>query len=371
MKLCFFIFFLLSQNSNAQLDPSSGLLLNSDAKASTRTNGLDSGRYTVKPHQDTTGIEKKKFSQAKANDKLNDKNSDTNHEDSDGDDDAPVPTPVAPVIESKQPEKHIVESTGPVTTQTAATELPTPNLASPVDEKKLNLVELSVAPSFIYNHSSSDLSFRNYSTSNLAYSVDVSAWLQKNFALHGQLINSLAGSINDSYDHTRNAGLTQQWITAGVRFRNFNSNKRNANSLVLGLDYEDYQFQVDSDAHIRNRLETSGVKLSLLSEIPQSTKYSWELGVSFMPKAKHQETPTTANLQSGDSPESDLVSLSLGGRIYIDSSNQMFWKVSEIFEKNQYLGTTSKADPATSQSLSNVSVANTFTLIQIGYTWGN
>ena len=182
MKLCFFIFFLLSQNSNAQLDPSSGLLLNSDAKASTRTNGLDSGRYTVKPHQDTTGIEKKKFSQAKANDKLNDKNSDTNHEDSDGDDDAPVPTPVAPVIESKQPEKHIVESTGPVTTQTAATELPTPNLASPVDEKKLNLVELSVAPSFIYNHSSSDLSFRNYSTSNLAYSVDVSAWLQKNFA---------------------------------------------------------------------------------------------------------------------------------------------------------------------------------------------
>ena len=149
------------------------------------------------------------------------------------------------------------------------------------------------------------------------------------------------------------------------------SSVRNSPSLTLGVDYEDYQFQVDADAQIRNRLETSGVDLSLLAEIPNSSHYSWEVGINFLPKAKHQETLTTAGVQSGDSPNADVIAVGIGGRMYIDSSNQMFWKISERFEKDQFMGTTSKPDPTSNQTLTNVSVTNSFTIIQIGYTWGN
>ncbi len=360
----------ISQFAFAQLDPSSGLLLNSDPKSSYRANGLDSGRYTVRPHNDSTSSSPKKAPQAKANDRNNDR---------DEDDDtavveakplvqvAPTPAPTpAPIVETKT--QPIMQA--PKTPDTEAN-FETPKPASAVDEKKKNIIEISIAPLFIYNHSSSDLSFRNYSTSDPGYSLEVAAWLQPNFALHAQIINSLASSVNDSYDRSKNTNLVQQWISGGLRYRNFLSSQRNSASLTLGLDYEDYQFQVGTDAQMRNRLETSGIDLSLNAEIPRSSHYSWEFGVDFMPKAKHLETLTSASLQSGDSPEADVLGVSIGGRIYVDSSNQMFWKITERLEKDQFMGTTSKPDPSGNQTLTNVSVTNSFTLIQIGYTWGN
>ena len=361
---------LISEFAFAQLDPSSGLLLNSDSKPSRLENGLDSGRYTVRKKitltkqtpAKTTEVEEEEISVPAPIAAVA----------------APivaapiavpvsaVPTPAAPtvVIEqklvtpaAKLPEISVIPETNPS--------------LSVIDQKKNNIMEISIAPTFIYNHSSADISTRNYSTSGPAYLLDVSAWIHPSFALHAQLINSLASSVNDSYDKTRNANLSQQWISGGFRYRNYISSQRNAASVTIGADYEDYQFQVGSDSQIRNSLETSGVNLSLFSEIPQSSRYSWELGIEFMPKAKHAETLTSANVQSGNSPDADMIGINIGGRIYIDSSNQMFWKISERFEKDQFAGDSSKPDPATNSSQTNVSVTNTFTMIQIGYTWGN
>jgi hypothetical protein len=368
MKLWVAILIFISSSAFAQLDPSSGLLLNSDPRTSHRESGLDSGRYTVRPHSDVPANAPKKVTITKATEKTIEKSEEIDENEKIQ---APVPI-VVPVVEQKAlppiPSDKPAESD--VSSQTQKPALITQSL-SPIDEKKKNIVEISIAPIFIYNHSSSELSSRNYSTSGPGYLLDVGAWIQPNFALHAQIINSLASSLNDSYDRTRNANLTQQWISGGLRYKNFLSSQKNASSVSLGVDYEDYQFQVDSDSHVRNRLETSGVNLSLLAEIPQSSKYSWEIGVEFLPKAKHQETLTSASLQSGDSPDADVVGISLGGRIYIDSSNQMFWKISERIEKDQFSGDTSKPDPASGQTQTNVSVTNSFTLIQIGYTWGN
>lgn len=374
----------LGSNALAQLDPASGLLLNSDAKSSNRENGLDSGRYTVRPHSDSNGSDRKKAP------KVIEKKVDPADEDDDQSGDAvQASTPSAPPSKSStndnsnpnlpnqntKAQNFNAERADP--SSDAVVNLPpTPPVqkylpASPVDEKKNNIVEISIAPTFIHNHSSSEFSFRNYSTTNLAYFLDVTACLQKNFALHGQITNSLAASVNDSYDHTRSSNLIQQWISGGFRYRNFVSNQRNASSLIFGLDYEDYQFQIDTDARIRNRIATTGFKLSIFSEIPNSSRYSWELGGEFIPKAKHQENLTSASIQSGDSPEAYVIAISVGGRIYVDSSNQVYWRLTERLEKDQYLGSTSKVDPATNQTFSNVGVLNSFTMLQFGYTWGN
>ncbi len=375
MKFWLTSLLFISELAYAQLDPASGLLLNSDPKSSNRTNGLDSGRYTVRPHNEAAGPDRKKFPQSKSIDRKNETN-EVEDESKEPITESPVPTASPIPVEEKIPEKNsaanlVSSPETPAGPRASGVPVQSPQRISPVDYKKNNIVEMSIAPTFIHNHSSSELSFRNYSTSNLAYYLDVAAWLQTNFALHGQLISGLSGSVNDSYDHSRNANLTQQWISVGFRYRDFLSNQKNASSLSFGIDYEDYQFQVDSDSRIRNRLETSGAKLSLLAEIPQSSKYSWEVGVDVMPKAKHLESLTNASLQSGGSPTADVMGISIGGRIYFNSANQMFWRISERLEKDQYLGPSSKVDPATNQTFTNVSVTNSFTMIQIGYTWGN
>ena len=153
----------ISEFAFAQLDPSSGLLLNSDPRSSNRTSGLDSGRYTVRPHNDSAT---KKISPAKPPEKNNDKD-----ESEDESSDAAVTQSPAPVlIPIATPTPQVVE------TKTQAPEV-SPKLPdtdvnyqtakppSAIDEKKKNIVEISIAPTFIYNHSSSELSLRNYSTS--------------------------------------------------------------------------------------------------------------------------------------------------------------------------------------------------------------
>lgn len=370
MKIWIASLIFISELAFAQLDPSSGLLLNSDPKSSHLENGLDSGRYTVR----------KKINLVKGPDKSVDKSSERDMAKSEEVEDAPTRAVAAPVVTA--PVTAVPNQTVVLEQQTQV-EVPhgklpeisvipeTVSALSVIDEAKKNIVEISIAPVFIYNHSTADISTRNYSISGPAYLLDVGAWIQPSFALHAQILNSLSSSVNDSYDNSRNANLNQQWISAGFRYRNFLSTQKNAASISLGADYEDYQFQVDTDARIRNRIETSGVNLSLSSEIPQSSRYSWELGIEFMPKAKHLETMTSANIQSGNSPQANMIGINIGGKIYIDSSNQMFWKISERLEKDQFSGDSSKPDPATNQTQTNVSVSNTFTMIEIGYTWGN
>jgi len=63
-----FLATLMSQTiAFAQLDPSSGLLLDSNPKSSNRENGLDSGRYKVRQRSESNLGERKKSVQAKPN----------------------------------------------------------------------------------------------------------------------------------------------------------------------------------------------------------------------------------------------------------------------------------------------------------------
>ena len=364
----------------AQLDPASGLLLNSGTKSSNRENGLDSGRYTVRQRPDINAQEKYP---EKNSEKYSDKYPDKNLERKKSPTIKQISDPVAeqsdrqnPAVAKKPPAAgpktdKVESSTPPTSTPPPAKTTALTIEASDIGEQRKNLVELSIAPTFVYNHSQSDLSVRDYSSSSPAYHIDVNIWFEPSFAMHADLMNSLGASVDDSLDHSRNTNLIQQQLNIGIRNRHFLANKKDASSLTLGLDYSDSQYQVDNDSKLRNKLETSGFNLSLLAQLPQSTVYAWELGFELMPKAKHQETQTAGNFQSGDNPEANIISASLGGRIFFDASNQMFWRIHERLEKDQYLGSTSKPDPAGSKALTNVSVTNSTLMIELGYTWGN
>ncbi len=353
----------------AQLDPSSGLLLNGGSKSSNRENGLDSGRYTVRQRPDINPTPKKTISkqsservveqtESQEEEVIETETKTTAHQEAPAATPTPMPTPSTPAL-APQPTPAPVApiENVPVTTS--------------IDDQKKNLLELRVAPTFIYNHSQSDFSVRDYSSTNPAYYVDINMWIEPTFAVHADFSDSLGASVDDSIDHTRNINFLQQQLSVGIRSRHFSVNKMNSSSLILGIDYSNSQFRVDAESKLRNKLETSGVNLSLLAQIPQSQNYVWEVGFELMPKAKHSETPASLNFQSGDSPDANIISASIGGRLFVDSANQIFWKVHERLEKDQFLGSTSQPDPATNKTLTNVSVTNSTLMIQFGYTWGN
>jgi hypothetical protein len=364
-----FVILFSSSFAFAQLDPSSGLLLNSQNKSSNRDNGLDAGRYTVRQRSETSPTPKKATPSKPSSEKRVEQKS-TEEEETVTETEtetvtlpkvATVPVQVAQPTPAPEPEKIAPQ----------ALPVPSPTPVAAIDEQRKNLLELSFAPTFIYNHSQSEFTVKDYSTSSPAYAIEVNMWIEPNFAIHSDFSNTLGASVEDSLDHSRNASYLQQQFSLGIRSRHFSTNKTNSASLIFGADFNDYQFEVNNTALLRNRIETLGVNLSLLAQLPTSANYMWELGIELMPKAKHTETQTTLSYSSGDNPEANIISASFGGRVFIDATNQLFWRIHERIEKDQFLGSTSKPDPAANKTLTNVSVINSTLMFQVGYTWGS
>lgn len=241
--------------------------------------------------------------------------------------------------------------------------------AEPV--RRLNLLELSVAPGYLYNNSESSYTFRNYNSSTPLVLADINVWLNPGFSLHGSFIETLAGHVNDSIDGSRSASVTQEWFRVGAHGRKFFHFDSSTAVLNFGIDYVEYQFRVPSDARLRGGLRSSGVEFSVEAEIPASRTRWWTVGAALAPKLKQSESSTSIDFKSGGGVDANAVSLSLGGRWQFERNDAIFWKLSHTVEKDLYSGDATLADPRTNVAPTGVAVINSFTIFQIGYTWGN
>lgn len=375
--------------AQAQIDPSSALLLNSGSHSSGRDSGLDSGRYTVRPKSDsssrreetrsprraqsfgepeTTSLQTPAAASQESTSRENE-NPSTETKNEAGSLGVPQPAKagVAPAetSEPKATDKGL-EETSEKSTQSSGE--PSESL---VGDRRLNLLELSVAPAYIYNNSDSSFFYRNYFASAPAISVSANVWLNPNLGLSTSYLGTLSGHVNDSFDGSKNSVATQQWFTAGVRSRQFFGGSPGSSLLVFGLDYYEYQFRVASDAVLRQRLRSTGVRLSVETELPTSPRHSWTLGFSLLPRLSHKEEATGIEFQSGSGVETNTVSLSLGSRFEFDRTSAVYWKLSHMIEKNLFSGDASVSDPIRGVTPSGVAVTNSFTIFELGYTWGD
>lgn len=347
----FFICMLFFANASAQLDPSSVLLLNKGSSTSGES-AIDSGRYTVRP----------KEQQRSNSSRRTNTGADSGEEESEL---APVTVTVPPApeetvaVSEPAPEERVEEPK-------RQTPLPPRELS-----RRLNLVELSFAPGYLYADSNSDYFFRRYVMSAPLLSVDAGVWMSPNFALNGSYLSTLSGHINDSLNGARNVPATHEWFTAGLRLREFFGNEVLANSVTFGIDYFDYKFRVPSDAKYRERLASTGVRVSLEAEVPVTIHRSWLFGVSFSPKLHHREEATELDVRSGSAVEANAVSISIGGRFQFDRKSGVFWKLSHSVEKDLFSGEASEDDPVSGEKPDGVSVTNSITVLTFGYTWGN
>ena len=367
----------VSQVGQTQVDPSSAILLNG-VNRSSRDSGLDTGRYTVRPRDGSSKTTRR--SQAVADPNIVDPDTLTSPKAADSGHVRSTPNGVNDKLITTENADSRSDTPSPAATATAvppvppATQLPPSATTTPkpvAGLRRFNLIDLSVAPGYVYNNAQSSFIYRRYLTSAPSISADATAWFNENFGVNGSYLTTMSGSVADSNDRTRNTAADQQWTTFGVRGRRYFSFTPEASALVLGVDYYEYKFKVPNNAGIREKLTSTGVRISVEGEFPSGPSHTWLLGVSFMPKLSHTEASTSISFKSGDHVNANAVGFSVGSRWQFDRSNAVFWKFSYLIEKDLFGGPASITDPVANEVPAGVSVTNSFSLIQIGYSWGN
>ena len=354
----------------AQLDPSSKVLLRSSGPTPSMED-LDSSRYRVKPSLLPTE------SQAPVPPKPKKSASVT----------VSLPTAAAPdVVASSSPSTDVREAASP------PAPAPSPGPSSVSDrvqvyllggdgdsiqeyrrmlhpsDTRLNLLELSLAPSYGLLQSRSSYWPRNYLLSVPMVNVGARIWLSPFFGLQASYLSSLNGQVSTSPSGLNQTSFQTNRFGLGLRFRSFFGYSRRAASLVYGLDYEDWQAKISKDASQRTGFETSGFKLVLEANMPFTNSYSTTLGVELAPSLSHRES--NGAVGSGNSNRSTMISASLGGKYLFDRKNQVFWRVTQRLEQNAFQGPANAADPVTSSTPTGVMVNQSLTLFEIGFTWG-
>lgn len=357
-SLVFILCLLLFTDALAQLDPSSVLLLNRGSTSS-GDSAIDSGRYTIRPRDPNRREEPRPISGRRTNrgDEANEEATDL----------PPVTVTIPEPPESADKPAEVADAQVEPKGEPEQRPLPPPLEMS----RRYNLVELSFAPGYLYSDSSSEFFYRNYTMAAPVLSVDANVWLNPNFALNGSYLSTLSGHINDSLGGSRNVPATHEWFTAGLRLREFFGKDVLANSVTFGVDYFDYKFRVPADAEYREKLSSTGIRVSLEAEIPVTAFRSWLFGVSFSPKLQHREEATETDVRSGSNVDANAVSISIGGRMLFERKGGVFWKVSHSVEKDLFSGEASDKDPKTDEIPTGVSVTNSITIFTFGYTWGN
>jgi hypothetical protein len=349
---------LVASSAHAQLDPNSALLLNPSGN-SVRESGLESGRYQVRQKKEVANPSRRSQAVEESTDPQ-----------------MAVPSepltysvPSAPPAASTAAPRVQVKPSPESKPEERVAMVPA---AAPLNDRRRDpLLEIHLAPGYVYTNSDSSYTFRRYTTAAPTASASAVVWLQPSFGLQASYMTTLGGNVGDSPNNTHDIAATQEWMTLGIRTKkNFGSTLMSP-LMTFGLDYSNYEFKVPEKAFTRNRLASRGVKLSLDAELPSSEGHAWTLGFSFLPKLAHSEGRTDAKFETGAGVEANALGVSVGGKIRFQQSDAMFWKLIYTLEKAQYTGSATVADPLLGVQPSGVSVTNTSTFLQFGYTWSN
>lgn len=238
-------------------------------------------------------------------------------------------------------------------------------------DTRLNLFELSLAPAYIYNNSSSSYWFHNFYTAGPGISIDAITWFSPFFGLQTAYTSSMSTEVRGNPEGTKFSKVEHQWFDTALRFRKFFGISRKSAQLTFGVGYSEYQFKVPSDSTYRVSSKTSGLKLAVEAGVPSTNTTSWTLGLHLKPRVKYTEKSTALDLKSGIASDSNEIGLSIGSRYTFDRYNQIFWKVTHSVEKTLFSGVANTTDPLSSVTPEGVSITNSMTIFTFGYIWGN
>lgn len=393
LHLFFLISLLTSLAVQAQVDPSSELLLSSEKH---KSDAIETGRYQIRaPAQaDTMKIRLKKEKPGKLpGKKVKGRESmiDSMIEQSTSVVYSPSPVTTSTVTTTTTMKSVTTTTSTTTTTTTLPLIVEQPNLIEQVksivsddeqpiieaykeqihpDDVRLNQIEIAIKSGALSNTANSNYSFRNYSTFSPHMGIGGKLWLTPFLGLYGQYITSLGADISSDAGTGNHVSVQHEITEIGFDLRKFYGMSRKANSLQYGLFFSDYKMSVPGDDAHRVHLRSSGLGIKLSARVPVAPTYSWIFGGKLIPRVQHHERATGISLSSGSPGESTRVDLSLGGEFKMSRQSQIIWDLTISHEKNQFSGEASHTDPETGQKPKGVSVNNTLTIFSLGYRWG-
>ncbi len=324
----------------AQLDPSSTLLLDSGRDNPDNT-GLDTGRYKVRKRKeefkDPLSIQTEKKSPKEENVKK-----------------------IDPPVTEKIEVPRVEEKTEPKTVDTV--------IESEADAEvgKLEIMRIGISPFFFYKDSSSLSLYRSYNLSSPGVRGFVDIWLTPQFGVYTDISMSLGASVSGALNSSRQSYLEHQWFDTGFMYRqNFSLGRR----VEFRLSYLEAEEKVSSADTFRAGLRTSGVKLGARFFLQKEKGSQWFVETWLSPSQSHKEKETGINIKSGDKGETNTLGLSIGKLYELDSSNEFYWGVRSVFEKNRFKGDSSPADPLRSSTFENLEVNQSSIFVEFGYNW--
>jgi hypothetical protein len=236
-------------------------------------------------------------------------------------------------------------------------------------DPRANVLQISIAPAYFYDASSSEYSFRRYTTNGPGFGLGANLWFTPFFGLQSRYFASVGASVRSG--GTNMVPMDVQTFEAGIRFRKHFGYSRKAPQLIWGLDYVDMMDKIGKEATTVTGRKSSGVSLSLGAVVPTSNVYSHTFQVDIRPRMNHGELNTGVDVKSGGKSETNALSLSVGGDWTLDRRNQIFWKTQYSVERNLFKGAASQADPDDGITPDGVSVTNSLVIFYFGFKWGS
>jgi len=238
-------------------------------------------------------------------------------------------------------------------------------------DPRQNKIEISFAPSYVTNESSSNFSYRNFRSVFSGMNLGANVWLTPAIGVGGNFLFSLGGDTSgDALTGTRSPAR-YEFLDMALKFRQFFGFTQSSKSVEFDVLYSDYKFSVPADDMFRAKTKTSGLGVKMTLKLPSSSDIAWLIGGSFYPRLQHTEAKTGVDIKSGDNTENVRVGLHAGSEVKLSRQAQIFYEASVLSEKNLFEGSAKLADPATGLTPKNVSVTNSFYMFTLGYRWGN
>lgn len=236
------------------------------------------------------------------------------------------------------------------------------------EDPRANAISISIAPAYYYNGSSSDYSYRRYTSNGPGLGLGMNLWLTPFFGVQSKFFTSVSGSIHSDGN---DVSTEVQTFDYGIRFRKHFGYSRKAPQLSFGIDFYDAHNKISQDATSAIGRDSAGLSFAMEGEIPTSNTYAHIFEVDLRPKMHHTEKSTGVDAQSGDKNETNALNFSLGGQWTLDRHDQVYWKAQYSVERNLFDGDASKADPQTGLTPNGVSVTNSLVIFYFGFRWGS
>ena len=232
------------------------------------------------------------------------------------------------------------------------------------------LIQIEVAPGFLYADSSSSYFFKKYSFFSQGGSVASEFFVIPFLSIEGHYMGSLGARLKavNSYD---SFNISYQKWHVSINTHQYKIGQEKTPSLTYGMFFSESQLNVSNDALTRTALKTSGFGLHFRTRLNTSNSNKrWRMGASWAPALVHNEKKGGLDLKSGEKVRSGEIGLHIGQEYQFSHNGFVFWDIKVSNQYNQFSGSPDLLDPQTGVTPKNVSVTETKTFFRFGYHWG-